>query len=76
MQNKKNFTKIEKERWFFFPKSIHPRDFYVDDNAYGKPGIQNADDCIWKEKLSLIEFKMRYTNNSAFNKEEVEKVTT
>lgn len=74
LQDKKNFNKIEKERWFFFPKSIHPRDFYVDDWAYWKPWIQYADDCIWKEKLSLIEFKMRYLWNKAFKQEEVAKV--
>lgn len=76
LQDKKNFIKTEKERWFFFPKSIHPRDFYIDDNAYSKPWIQYADDCIWKEKISLIEFKMRYWGKESFNKEEVAKVVT
>ena len=76
LQNKKNFDKIEKERWFFFPKSIHPRDFYVDDNAYSKPWIQYADDCIWKEKVSIIEFKMRYLWNKSFKQDEVVKVVT
>lgn len=76
IQNKKNFSKIERERWFLFPKSVHPRDFYVDDNAYNKPWIQNADDCIYTERLSLIEFLMRYGNNKSFNIDSITTSTT
>lgn len=64
--NKNNFDKIENETWFFFPKSIHPKDFYIDDWAYWQTDIQNANDVIFKEKLSFMEFKMRYGDNKAF----------
>lgn len=64
--NKNNFDKVENETWFFFPKSIHPKDFYPDDACYWQIDIQNANDCIFKEKLSFMEFKMRYEGNESF----------
>lgn len=64
--NPKNFDKLTNETWFFFPKSIHPKDFYPDDACYGQTDIQNARDCVFKEKLSYMEFQMRYWENKAF----------
>ena len=68
----KNFEKIMNETWFFFPKAIHPKDFFIDDNAYGQPDVQYADDCIYKEKVTATEFNNRYAKSSAFiNQEKV-----
>ena len=64
--NEKSFEKIMNETWFFFPKSIHPKDFFVDDNAYGQPDVQYADDCIYKERLTATEFNNRYSKNPNF----------
>ena len=61
-----NFDKKKNETWFFFPQSVHPRDFYIDDHAYGSPDVQKAMDCIRKEKIGATEFNMRYANNKAF----------
>ena len=61
-----NFNRVMNETWFFFPKSIHPKDFFIDDNAYWQPNVQYADDCIYKEKVTATEFNNRYANNSAF----------
>jgi hypothetical protein len=52
--------------WFFFPKAIHPKDFFIDDNAYGQPDVQYADDCVYKERITAIEFNNRYSKNKAF----------
>ena len=64
--NKNNFDKVENEVWFFFPKAIHPKDFYIDDRAYWQTDIQNANDVAFKEKLSFMEFKIRYEWNKSF----------
>jgi hypothetical protein len=68
--DEKNFEKTENESWFFFPKRIHPKDFFIDDAAYGQPDVQYANDCIFKEKLSAIEFNERYASNPAFKNTE------
>ena len=65
LQNKKNFDDILHSTWFFFPKSIHPKDFYIDDNAWGQPDVQYAEDCIYKERISASEFNNRYKDNKA-----------
>lgn len=70
-----NFEKIENETWFFFPKSLHVRDFYIDDAAYWQPDVQQAEDCIMKEKVSALEFETRYKDNPNINKSEYEKVS-
>ena len=71
--NEKNFDKIVNETWFFFPKAIHPKDFFIDDAAYGQPDVQYADDCIYKEKVTASEFNRRYGDNKAFmNAEKVQ----
>lgn len=41
-------------------------DFYPDDRAYGQNDIQKADDCIMKEKLTWMEFELRYGDIKAF----------
>ena len=64
--SKSKFDKVTNETWFFFPKAIHPKDFFIDDAAYGDPDIQKADDCIMKERLTAIEFENRYGKNKAF----------
>lgn len=68
--DKKNFEKIMNETWFFFPKAIHPKDFFIDDNAYGQPDVQYADDCIYKERITATEFNNRYAKNKAFINQE------
>ena len=55
-----NFDEYIHETWFFFPQNIHPRDFYIDDAAYGQNDVQYAQDCIRKEKISPAEFELRY----------------
>lgn len=72
--DKNKFDKVENETWFFFPKSIHPMDYYPDDKAYWQTDIQNAEDCIFKEKVTYSELKMRYGDNKAFKK--LNEVTT
>lgn len=61
------FEKIENETWFFFPKAVHPKDFYVDDAAYGQPDMQYAEDCIMKEKVTMSEFLSRYGNSPLYD---------
>lgn len=68
--DQKNFEKIMNETWFFFPKGIHPKDFFIDDNAYGQPDVQYADDCIYKERVTATEFNNRYAKNKAFKNQE------
>jgi len=63
--NKNNFDKITNETWFFHPKAIHPKDFFFDDAWYGQPDVQYWADCIYKEKISALEFEMRYKDNKA-----------
>ena len=65
--SEKNFEEKENITWFFHPKAIHPRDFYVDDNAYGSPDMQKAEDCIYKEKLTATELELRYWRDKTFN---------
>ena len=64
--NKWNFEKSMNETWFFFPKSIHPKDFYIDDACYWVPDVQYANDCIMKEKMTAVEFNNRFKDNKAF----------
>lgn len=64
--NPRNFDKIEHKTWFLFPKSIHVKDFYIDDAAVGQPDVQIADDCIMKEKISMMEFQVKYGDSKVF----------
>ena len=64
--DRKLFDEVMNETWFFFPKNIHPKDFFIDDNAYGQPDVQYADDCIYKERVTATEFNNRYAKNKAF----------
>jgi hypothetical protein len=66
LQNEDNFEEVEYSTWQFFPKDIHCRDFYIDDNNYGNPDVQKAQDCIWKEKISRFDFEIRYKDNPNF----------
>ena len=50
----------------FVPKSIHVKDFYIDDAAVGQPDVQIADDCIMKEKISMMEFQVKYGDSKVF----------
>ena len=72
LQNENNFEEVEYSTWQFFPKDIHCKDFYIDDNNYGNPDIQKAQDCIYKEKISRFDFEMRYKDNPNF--QDVDKV--
>jgi len=65
--NKNNFNKIENTTWFLFPQCIHPRDFYIDDNAYWCPDVQKAEDCIMKETVTATQLEIRYWKNKDFN---------
>ncbi len=67
MLSKSNFDKIEDVQWSLYPKTIHPRDFYIDDNAYGQPDVQQAEDCIYKERLTALELELRYWKNKRFD---------
>lgn len=59
---KNNFEEYVNEEWLFFPKSIHPRDFYIDEVAYSQPSVQEAHDCIYKETVKLIDLELRFVN--------------
>jgi hypothetical protein len=72
--NEENMEEYTHETWFFFPQSIHPRDFYIDDAAYGQNDIQYAQDCIRKEKLSRVELELRYSENKAFDQVALKRV--
>lgn len=61
-----SYNEVKNESWLFFPQAIHPMDFYVDDKAYGQPDVQSAEDCIRKEKISKLEFSIRYGGNPAY----------
>jgi hypothetical protein len=74
LYNEDNFDETTFETWFFHPQAIHPRDFYIDDAAYGQPDVQYAQDCIRKEKVSRVDFEMRYLGNPAFDQEAVKKI--
>lgn len=74
--NEDNFDEITHETWFFFPKNIHPMDFYLDDAALGQPDLQYAEDCIYKEKVSFKEFELMFGDNDAIDKEAYSRVTT
>lgn len=74
VMNEANFDKIINENWEFFPKSIHPKDFYVDDAAYGQTDIQDAADCIYKETISFSEFQIRFEKNKSVIQENVKQV--
>ena len=69
-----NFDEYIHESWFFFPQTIHPRDFYVDDAAYGQTDIQYAQDCIRKEKISPVEFELRYLGQKPFDQKVVKSI--
>jgi len=61
-----SYNEVKNESWLFFPQAIHPMDFYIDDKAYGQPDAQSAEDCIRKEKISILEFQNRYGDNPAY----------
>ena len=58
----RRMKKIESIDWHFHPKAVHYRDFYIDDAAVGQRSVQYAQDCIYKEKVSMIDFRNRYNN--------------
>lgn len=65
--NPDKFEEIENTTWYFHPKAIHPRDFYIDDWAYWSPDLQKAQDCVYKEKLTATELELRYWKDKSFN---------
>ena len=69
-----NYKKEEHSEWHLFPKNIHIKDFYIDDNALGQPSIQYADDCVLKEKISASELELRYGNNPQVDKKALAQV--
>ena len=71
---KSNFEEYEHESWYLFPKSIHPQDFYIDDNAYGQPNVQYAEDCIYKERITMSELELRYRKNPNIDQKELKLV--
>lgn len=74
--NEDNFEEYVNETWFFFPKSIHPMDYYHDDAAYWCPDLQYAEDCIYKEKVSFKEFELMFWDNDAIDKDCYQSITT
>ena len=72
---KSNFEENVKETWDFYPKNIHPKDFYIDDNALGQNKVQYAEDCIMKEKITLTELHLRYKKNKSINQKNLDNVT-
>ena len=69
--DQKNFDKVENQTWYLFPKAIHPMDFFIDDAAYGQPDAQYAEDCIYKEKVTMSELLERYGDNKNYDIEGV-----
>lgn len=67
----RNFQKYRKDTWYFFPKAIHPKDFFIDDAAVGQPDVQYAEDCIYKEKVTMTELRNRYADNKLYDIEGV-----
>ena len=70
-----NYKKTTNSEWHLFPKCIHPKDFYIDDNALGQPSVQYADDCILKEKITASELELRYRDNKQVDKKALDNVT-
>jgi len=70
-----NFEQYTHEDWHFFPKNIHVRDFWIDDKALWQPSIQYADDCIYKEKISLTELELRYKGKKSIDQKELDQVS-
>lgn len=69
-----NFNEAEHESWFFFPKSLHVKDFYIDDWAYWQPNVQYADDAIMKEEITATELELRFRGNKNINQDELDRV--
>lgn len=72
--NEKNFDKIKKNKWLFFPQKIDIRNFWIDENALGQKNIQEADDCIMKETMSATEFYLKFSNKPNINQELLKEV--
>jgi len=73
--NENNFQEYIKEDWFFYPKNIDIRDFYIDDNAINQPSIQYADDCIFKEQITMSELELRFWHLDWIDKKELKAVS-
>ena len=71
LMDENKFDKVPNDTWYLFPKAIHPMDFFVDDGAYGQPDMQYAEDCIYKEKVSMSELITRYGDNPLYDIEGV-----
>lgn len=69
LQDRKAMEEVFIKNWLFYPKAIHPKDFYIDNWAYSTPNFSNANDCIWKEKLSLVDFENRFKNKKWIDKD-------
>ena len=74
--NPSNFEEYIDETWYFFPKAIHPKDFWVDEMAYGQDRMQFAHDCIYKEKIKLIDLELRFWDIKSIKKENLAKITS
>lgn len=72
--NKNNFEEYTHEQWFFFPKAVHPQDFYIDDNALWNANAQYAEDCIMKERVKLVELYLRFKDVKGIDQEELDLV--
>jgi len=66
-----NFEEYVHEDWHFFPKNIHPKDFYIDDKALWQPSVQYAEDCIYKEKITMTKLQLRYKGLAWIDQEEL-----
>jgi len=72
--NKNNFEEYKHEEWYLFPKSIHNRDFWIDDNAYWQPSCQNALDCIMKESMKMVDLELRFKDKKNIDQKELAEV--
>ena len=74
--NDSNFEEYTNDTWFFFPKAIHPMDYYHDDTSYGSSDLQDAEDCIMKEKMSYKQFELNFWDNKAIDKKAYTRIQT
>lgn len=74
--DKNNFEEYIDEKRYFFPKAIHPKNFWIDEAAYWQDRVQLAHDCIYKEKIKLIDLELMFDWNKYINKEILNQITS
>jgi hypothetical protein len=61
-----NLNMYTKETWYFTPKNVPIRNFWIDEKALYQPCFEYARDCIMQEELSLEEVHLRWGKNKFF----------